>query len=150
MLHWKDNLIIFPTMCSMHSDVLHNITVLHGKLYQDIFLSRVLALRAVCTNMIITPWCKVQMMWSWLHSKANLIIFATSSHGPPKLERINSYDCFFLLVRAVSQMVVCWLSFSVNYLLSFGLTVAPSCVNLCKPYVVHFSIMFKYMKVNFS
>ena len=49
----------------------------------------------------------------------------------------NTYDYFFMLVRAVSQMMR-WFGFLVHHLLSFGPAVAPSCENLSKTYVDNF------------
>ena len=61
-MRWKLDLMVFPSMYRMHHETLEDGTILNEYLYQYLVPGRLLTFRAVCTNMIITPWCKVQMM----------------------------------------------------------------------------------------
>ena len=61
-MRWKLDLMVFPSMYRMHHETLEDGTILNEKLYQYPVLGRLLTFRAVYTNMIITPWCNIQMM----------------------------------------------------------------------------------------
>jgi hypothetical protein len=79
LLHWKVNLVIFPTTYSMHHEILHNNTGLHEKFSITSIPGWLLVFWVVSTNIVITLYCEVQMMRSLLHWKVGLIIFPKKS-----------------------------------------------------------------------